>query len=220
MSDFNAETELKFEKRQAHRANKRNQSQNTYPRIDVRGLSSPPRPPSWHHPLTCSFSEYGLLRTTGMLPFPHRSLKTRSFSTPRGRGLCDLPSRSLKGKARGGEESVASGGTSWCPWSGNPESVHNLHHSPARLYVEPASFGCPACCFGGSSATGGKVGPLSNTKVGSSKLALRAGPHPSLWTSFQDGHDMDFRRSRDTGGPSPSRTHGQGNGHQTSWCKK
>ena len=53
---------------------------------------------------TCSFSEYGLLRTTGMLPFPHRSLKTRSFSTPRGRGLCDLPSRSLKGKAGEVEE--------------------------------------------------------------------------------------------------------------------
>lgn len=132
MSDFNAETELNFEKRQAHRANKRNQSQNPYPRIDVCGLSCPPRPPRWHHPLTCSFSEYGLLRTTGMLPFPHRSLKTRSFSTPRGRGLCDLPSRSLKGKARGGEESVA-GGTSWWCWPGNPESVHNFHRSPTRV---------------------------------------------------------------------------------------
>lgn len=55
--------------------------------------------PSWHHPLTCSFSEYGLLRTTGTWPFPHRSLKTRSFSTPRGSGLCDLLSIPLKGKA-------------------------------------------------------------------------------------------------------------------------
>lgn len=52
------------------------------------------------YPLTCSFSEYGLLRTTGTLPFPHRSLKTRSFSLPSGRALGSLPSPSLQGKDR------------------------------------------------------------------------------------------------------------------------
>lgn len=60
-----------------------------------------------------------------MLPFPHRSLKTRSFSTPRGRGLCDLPSRSLKGKAGEVEEDTTSGVTGWSPWSESPESVTN-----------------------------------------------------------------------------------------------
>lgn len=65
-----------------------------------------------------------------MLPFPHRSLKTRSFSTPRGRGLCDLLSRSLKGKAGEVEEDGTPGVAGWSPWSESPESVKNPQGSP------------------------------------------------------------------------------------------
>lgn len=65
-----------------------------------------------------------------MLPFPHRSLKTRSFSTPRGRGLCDLLSGSLKGKAGEVEEVATLGVAGWSPWSESPESVKDPQGSP------------------------------------------------------------------------------------------
>lgn len=184
------------------------------------GLSFPPPPRSWHYSLTCSFSEYGLLRTTGTLPFPHRSLKTRSFSTPRGSGLCDLPSRSLKGKAGGSEDCVKSGVTSWLPWSGNPESFQNFRGSPTWLYVEPARFGCPARYFVRITSKRWE-GILIVKHKGE---LTQAGAHPSSWTSLRDGHAMGLAPPpplphlidlKSTGSPSPCRTPGQGDGHQT-----
>lgn len=167
------------------------------------GPSFPSPPHGWHHPLTCSFSEYGLLRTTGTLPFPHRSLKTRSFSTPRGSGLCDLLSRSLKGKA---EEVRTVWSQEWpasCPGLEIPShSTTSVVHPPGSTWSQPA-LGAQLATLLGSPATGGKAAP---------------------WTSLWDGHAMGFAPPqplphfidlKNTGSPSPCRTPGQSNGHQT-----
>lgn len=170
MNAFNAERELNFKKWQAPKENKTNPIQTPHPRTGASGVSALPPPRSWCGPLTCSFSEYGLLRTTGTWPLPHRSLKTRSFSMPRDRGLCDLPSRSLKGKAGEVRKVPRQESPAGCPGlevlSQPSASTMHLRDPMWRRLALHAH-----CCFVELSAMGGKAAPLSNPKVSSPKLA-------------------------------------------------